>query len=70
MTKFTKAYILYRATKDGFEAYAFHNRCDGKAKTITTIRNNLNYVFGGYLFVCLDERWASEFKYRNFIRYY
>jgi hypothetical protein len=22
--------------------------CDGKAKTITIIKNNLNFVFGGY----------------------
>ena len=29
-------------------AQAFHSRCDGKTKTITIIKNNLNYVFGGY----------------------
>ena len=40
--------LLYRATRDGFTALAFHNKCDGKANTITIIENNLNYVFGGY----------------------
>ncbi len=40
--------LLYRATRDGFKVSAFHSRCDGKANTITIIKNNLNYVFGGY----------------------
>ena len=40
--------LLYRATRDGFKVSAFHSRCDGKANTVTIIKNNLNYVFGGY----------------------
>ena len=40
--------LLYRATRDGFKPTAFPYRCDGKANTITIIKNNLNYVFGGY----------------------
>jgi hypothetical protein len=39
--------LLYRATRDGFTANAFHANCDGKAKTITIISTN-NHVFGGY----------------------
>jgi hypothetical protein len=38
------------ATRDGFTAEAFHLKCDGKENTITIIKNNLNFVFGGYLF--------------------
>ncbi len=48
MTESTKGIILYRATKDGFTSQSFHSKCDGKGNTITIIKNNLNYVFGGY----------------------
>ena len=40
--------LLYRATRDGFTNAAFHSRCDNKPNTVTIIKNNLNYVFGGY----------------------
>ena len=48
MTKSSKRKLLYRATRDGFTDAAFHSRCDCKGSTITIIKNNLNYVFGGY----------------------
>ncbi len=48
MTKSSKINLLYRATRDGFTGQAFHSKCDGKGNTITIIKNNLNYVFGGY----------------------
>jgi hypothetical protein len=48
MTKSSKGNLLYRATRDGFTSQAFHSKCDGKGNTITIIKNNLNYVFGGY----------------------
>ncbi len=48
MTKSSKGILLYRATRDGFTSQAFHSKCDGKKNTITIIKNNLNYVFGGY----------------------
>jgi hypothetical protein len=48
MTKSSKGILLYRATRDGFTSEAFHSKCDGKRNTITIIKNNLNYVFGGY----------------------
>ena len=48
MSKSTKGWLLYRATTDGFSGNDFHSRCDGKTSTITIIKNNLNYVFGGY----------------------
>ena len=40
--------LLYRATRDGFTASAFHEKCDGKENTITIIKTNGNYVFGGH----------------------
>ena len=51
--------LLYRASIDGFTAHVFHEKCDGKANTVTIIKNNLNYVFGGYT----SAKWSSEGKY-------
>ncbi len=48
LTKSSKGNLLYRATRDGFNCEAFHSKCDGKGNTITIIKSNLNYVFGGY----------------------
>jgi hypothetical protein len=48
MTKSTQGIIMHRATRDGFSCQAFHSKCDGKGNTITIIKSNLNYVFGGY----------------------
>jgi hypothetical protein len=44
----SKGTLLYRATRDGFTAKAFHVKCDGKPKTITIIKTDQDYVFGGY----------------------
>jgi hypothetical protein len=49
MTRFNQqALLLYRATRDGFDASSFHSKCDGKANTVTIIKTDSNYVFGGY----------------------
>ena len=59
MTKATKANLLYRATRDGFTCQAFHSKCDGEGNTITIIKSNLNYVFGGFA----SSVWHSCGKY-------
>jgi hypothetical protein len=61
MTKSSKGILLYRATRDGFDSQAFHEKCDGKGNTITIIKNNLNYVFGGYA----SSAWNSSYDYIN-----
>jgi hypothetical protein len=61
MTKSSKGILLYRATRDGFTSKAFHLKCDGKGNTITIIKNNLNYVFGGYA----SSAWHSSGSYIN-----
>ena len=61
MTKSSKGILLYRATSDGFTDAAFHSKCDGKRNTITIIKNNLNYVFGGYA----SSAWSSFGNYIN-----
>eukprot|EP01084_Bolivina_argentea_P313411 542754_1 len=40
--------LLYRGSRDGFTANVFHNKCDGKAKTLSIIRTDSNNVFGGF----------------------
>ncbi len=61
MTKSSAGILLYRATRDGFEASAFHAKCDGKANTVTIIKTNGNYVFGGYT----AAKWNSIRTYIN-----
>ncbi len=61
MTKSSNGILLYRATRDGFDSQAFHSKCDGKRNTITIIKNNLNYVFGGYA----SSAWNSSWNFIN-----
>jgi hypothetical protein len=61
MTKSSDGILLYRATRDGFDGQAFHSKCDGQGKTITIIKINLNYVFGGYA----SSAWSSSSNFIN-----
>ncbi len=61
MTKSSKGILLYRPTRDGFTGEAFHSKCDDKGNTITIIKNNLNYVFGGFA----SSAWNSSNDYIN-----
>ena len=47
--------LLYRASRDGHNAAAFHARCDGKGPTLTALRSANGCVFGGFAAV----RWTS-----------
>ena len=40
--------LLYRGSVDGKSSADFHKKCDGKGNTISIIRSNQRYVFGGY----------------------
>jgi hypothetical protein len=48
--------LLYRGSRDGISPQAFHSKCDGKANTVTIIKTDKNYVFGGYT----ASPWKSE----------
>ena len=64
MISFAKAgVLLYRATRDGFTAKEFHDRCDDIPNTVVVIRNNLNFVFGG--FTSTYYRWNSDGYYEE-----
>jgi len=40
--------LLFRGSRDGFDAATFHRKCDNKGATITIVHSNLGHVFGGY----------------------
>lgn len=40
--------LIYRASDDGFSSNNFHLKCDDYLDTLTLIKTNDNYVFGGY----------------------
>ena len=40
--------LIYRGTRDGFQASTFHSLCDNKGATISVIKTTQGYIFGGY----------------------
>jgi hypothetical protein len=40
--------LIYKATKDGFAANNFHQKCDGKTHTVTVIKSANGNIFGNY----------------------
>ena len=50
--------LCWRGTRDGFESSQFHTLCDGKAPTVTIIKNK-QYIFGGVTSL----PWWSKFSF-------
>jgi hypothetical protein len=48
--------LLYRGSRDGFQASAFHSRCNGHANTVSLISSTNGCIFGGYS----PLPWSSE----------
>ena len=48
--------LLFRATRDGWRYYEFHDRCDNKGPTLTLIKTVEGRVCGGYTSVSWDTR--------------
>jgi hypothetical protein len=40
--------LLWRGSRDGFEAKEFHGRCDGHANTVTVILDTKGNIFGAF----------------------
>ena len=57
LPKNTEWDVCYRASRDGWAANIFHNRCNDKGPTITIIRAG-QYIFGGYT----EASWARNGK--------
>ena len=54
-----KFVLLFKATRDGCCATAFHRNCDNKGPTITVLYNTNDSVFGGYT----SQSWNSSGQY-------
>jgi hypothetical protein len=48
--------LLYRSSRDGASAFAFHSKCDMRGPTVTLIKSSSGYILGGY-----NDRGASSF---------
>lgn len=46
--------LLYSATRDGFGANIFHQKCDNRGPTLVVIKSANGYLFGGYASVPWD----------------
>jgi hypothetical protein len=51
--------LLYRGSRDGFQASAFHSRCDDHPNTISLILSKNDYIFGGFTPVAWSSRSGS-----------
>ena len=54
--------LLFRASRDGFAASAFHSKCDNKGPTVTVVKSGAN-IFGGFT----EKPWTSPRKGRKFL---
>jgi hypothetical protein len=54
--------LLYRASRDGFEAREFHSKCDGNHNTLTLVISSNATIFGGYTAAAwsVNERFAHD----------
>jgi hypothetical protein len=52
--------LLWRGSRDGFDAAAFRRFCDGKASTVTVIKNTIGFIFGGFTSI----PWSSSEGYK------
>jgi hypothetical protein len=61
--------LLHQGSRDGFEAKAFHDRCDGHPNTVTLISSTNGYVFGGYTPLAWSSRAKAvpDHRLRSFI---
>mmetsp|Transcript_17878 Transcript_17878/g.26134 ORF Transcript_17878/g.26134 Transcript_17878/m.26134 type:complete len:272 (+) Transcript_17878:82-897(+) len=53
--KETEPMLLYRASRDGWDATLFHEHSDGKGATIVLVKTTEGYIFGGFA----DVAWSA-----------
>ena len=56
--------LLFRASRDGFAASAFHSKCDNKGPTVTVVKSGAN-IFGGFT----EQPWTSPNAGCKFLLY-
>ena len=52
--------LVYRASRDGFEASSFHAKCDNQPRTLTLIKTTKGFIFGAYI----DVTWDSSSRHK------
>jgi hypothetical protein len=52
--------LIYRASRDGFEASSFHSKCDDVPNTLVTIKTS-DTLFGGFT----EQSWSSNNVYKS-----
>ena len=61
-------HLLYRGTRDGFSADAFHAKCDDKARTVTLVKKTTSdgavRIFGGYT----EATWTQDHSSPHFFK--
>ena len=59
--------LLWRGSRDGFEPETFHRLCDGQGKTLTIIKNNKGFIFGGFTSVPWSSKGGDITDYTAFL---
>ena len=59
LPQYPSSKLLYRASRDGWQATEFHRKCDGQGPTLTLVRSG-GYLFGGFTSV----PWSSSRGYK------
>ena len=57
--KIKKFKLLFRASRDGYGAQNFHDKCDGKGNTLTLVKTTTGRRFGGFT----DAKWNQNGSY-------
>jgi hypothetical protein len=62
--------LKYQATVDGFHASQFHTKCDGITRLLVVVKNNNNFVFGGFTTVAFrsnNNAWIASNDKASFL---
>ena len=59
--------LIYRASRDGFEAASFHAKCDHKPRTLTVFKTTNGNVFGARTHIAFDSSGKYGFDPNAFI---
>jgi hypothetical protein len=54
--------LLWRGSRDGFSAEAFHRCCDRRERTVTLVRDTEGNLFGGYAVPAWKSRFFTKRK--------
>ena len=57
-------HLLFRASRDGFTAQAFHSKCDNKGPTVTIVKSGDN-IFGGFTEISWTSKFTEKVLYKQ-----